>query len=190
MGIQFSENPTIFHVPYGPANSDGTPHTSFVDLKRHPERIPLLPSCVGWPETRDLLQTINAPDAPFMSLAAAQGFSNSTQGDGAIALASFVLFCYADTARNRKSEVQALAEWLRTRLAELIQTASNELDRSLFLDIVLELQPTRFHDDTFDGWSLAVLMAGHGSDAGDARTTWRIGVKALETLLSHDPNEV
>lgn len=184
MGIRLSESPTLFHVPYGPSNSDGTPQTSFVDLKAHPERIPFLPSCVGWPEIRDLLQALNAPKTPFMSLAADQAFSDSGHQGFAIALTSVVLLCYADIGHNRKSIMQDLANDLRTRLSDLIQTACNEMDRTLFLDVVLELQPTRFHDEALDGWSLAVLMAAQGADAAEARTTWRTAVKALQAALS------
>lgn len=184
MGIRLSENPTLFHVPYGPSNSDGTPHTSFVDLKAQPERIPLLPSCVGWPETRDLLQSINAPESPFMSLAADQGFSDPGDAGPTIALTSVLVLCYADVIRNSKTIIKDLADGLRTRLSDSIQTACNELDRSLFVDIVLELQPTRFHVEALDGWSLAVLMAARGESVGEARTTWRIAVKALQGALS------
>ncbi len=98
MGIRIAESPATFHVPYGPLNSDGTPEASFVDLKTHPEWVPVIEPCLGWPETRELLQSINSPTSPLMSLAASQGFTSPGQPEFQVVLTSFVTLCYAEVA--------------------------------------------------------------------------------------------
>jgi hypothetical protein len=75
MAIVVSEGTSLFHVPYGPSISDGSLEASFIDLKTHPNLIPVLPPCMGWPETQELLQLVNAPRSPFMSLAADQSYA-------------------------------------------------------------------------------------------------------------------
>ncbi len=47
MGIDIAEQTETFHVPFGSPNSESTPETSYVDVKAHPEWIPVLPSCLG-----------------------------------------------------------------------------------------------------------------------------------------------
>jgi len=39
MGIDITEQTETFHVPFGSPNSEGTPETSYVDVKAHPEWI-------------------------------------------------------------------------------------------------------------------------------------------------------
>jgi hypothetical protein len=187
MGIRISERDEVFHIPYGLPNSDGTPESSFVDLKANPALVPVLAPCLGWPETRDLLKAVNAPESPLMTLAADQGFTTTEQPEHLVALTSFVTLSYAEVERNRKPAMADLAERLDKRMSAVLQAVSHVLQRTLFLNVTLELQPTIFHHQGLDGWSLTVLMAAYGGDERDARLTWRMGVKALQAALTdHD----
>jgi len=70
MGILLSESSTYFHVPYGQDIAYGSLEARFIDLKANPQMIPVLPPCVGWPETQELLTQINRAQSPYMTLAA------------------------------------------------------------------------------------------------------------------------
>ena len=114
MGISVSESSNVFHVPFSSFNNDGTPEDGFVDLKAHPEWIPVLPSCIGWPEMQSLLHVINAPQTPLMSLAAAQHF---VPGDSSMSrLTSFVVLCPAEPSEQDKPAMKNLADFLRARI--------------------------------------------------------------------------
>ena len=189
MGIVISETDQLFHVPYGPLNHDGTPQESFIDCKTHPEWIPTLPACVGWPETQHLLQTINAPHVPLMSLAAFQNAIASDQPESTCALTSMVSLCYAHISDNEKLHLQSLSQMIRDRLSAFMQAISNERQQTLDLEVLLELQPTKFHHVHIDGWSLTVFFVAHGQDYRQARLTWSTGMQGLEQALSHPPGE-
>lgn len=184
MGINISETDTVFQVPYGLHNSEGTQNYGFVDLKAQPALVAVLPECLGWPETRELLEAINAPATPYMTLGTDQGCSPSDQPELRATLTSYVDLCFADVERNAKEAVRELAEGLHARMSGMLQTASNELELTLFLNVTLELQPTKFRDKGVDGWSLTVWLTAAGRDEGDARATWRIGMKALQLALT------
>lgn len=183
MGIRISQRHDVFHVPYGIPNDEGTPELSFVDLKTHPEWVRVLPPCIGWPETRELLTAINAAESSLMSLATDQAFVRMDHPEQETVLTSFLTLCYASLARNERELLKTLAEFLRGRTSELLQEACELLQRRLVLDMVLELQPTLFHAQRVRAWSLTVLTAAHGADAGAARSTWGIGMKALQEAL-------
>lgn len=183
MGIRISQSDEVFHVPYGILNNDGTPDSTFVDLKSHPEWIPVLPPCVGWPETQALLRAINAPESAFMSLATDQAFTPVSEPNHNIALTSFVTLCYAHLPRNTRETLATLAEFLKDRASDLLQLASDHLQRRLFLDVVIEVRPTMFHLIGVSAWSLTVFTVAYGSDGGAARGTWGVGMKALQEAL-------
>lgn len=184
MGIRISQRDDVFHVPYGIPNNDGTPELNFVDLRAHPEWVPVLPPCVGWPETRGLLRAINAAESSLMSLATDQAFVRVNHPDHKTALTSFITLCYAQLARNEQVALTDLAEFLKGRTSELLQLASDMLKRRLFLDIVLEVQPTIFHVKPVRAWSLTVLTTAYGTDEGAARSTWGLGMRALQEALA------
>ena len=181
MGISVSESSNVFHVPFSSFNNDGTPEDGFVDLKAHPEWIPVLPSCLGWPEMQSLLQVINAPHTPLMSLAAAQHF---VPGDSSRSqLASFVVLCPAEPFEQDKRVIKSLADFLRARIDELMHEASRALKQRLEVEIRLELQPTRFHLHGLDGWSLMVMTYVCADDIREARKLWGMVLRVMETAL-------
>ncbi len=183
MGIYIAEQTETFHVPFGSPNSEGTPEASYVNVKAHPEWIPVLPSCVGWPETQALLKIINSPTSPFMSLAADQGFTWGEAVERQMVLTSFVTLCFADVSLNTKEPIRELAQELQHRLDDLLQRTSNKLGQRLYVQIRLELQPTRFHDHEIEGWSLMILMATSANEKRLARYTWGLGMTALQTAM-------
>lgn len=184
MGIAISELSAVLHIPYGPPKHDGTLEASFVDLKAHPEWVSMLPASLGWPETRGLLRALNRPESPWMSLAAHQDFTTPDDPGFRMALTSFVTMCYADVERNGKRPLVDLAHGLKRRMSDLLQHASDELERTLFLRVLLELQPTTFFQKNLHIWSLTAFLAAYGSDAHDARRTWGVGVRALQEALN------
>jgi len=109
MGILLSERTEIFHVPYGSFIHDGDLNTGFVDLKANLALIPVLSPCIGWPETQELLQSINAPHSPFMSLATHQCFLNGQSRDQPVILISFVTLCLTEITHNEKAMITDLA---------------------------------------------------------------------------------
>jgi hypothetical protein len=186
MPIRISETARVLTVPYGAsalANTDGSPDDRFVDLKANPGWAGVIPPSIGWPETAELLRAVNAPDVPFMTLAADQGVTAVDHEGLKAALVSFVVVCFSEVQRNRKPALNEVAAGVKTRLDDLLSTASDELQRSLDLSVVLELTPTIFRDRQVTGWSLSILMAAYGQDEGDARLIWRIGMMALQQAL-------
>lgn len=183
MGIDIAEQTETFHVPFGSPNSEGTPETSYVDVKAHPEWIPVLPSCLGWPETQALLKIINSPISPFMSLATDQGFTWGEAVERQRVLTSFVAVCFADVSHNIKETIRDFAQALQHRLDTLLQHTCNKLGQRLHVKIRLELQPTRFHDHEFEGWSLMIVMAASANEKRLARYHWRLAMTGLETAI-------
>ena len=188
MGIVISETDKRFHVPYGPLNHDGTPQESFLDCKAHPEWIPTLPACVGWPETQRLLQAINTPDGPWMSLAAFQDVIVSElpgQEEFPCALTSMLSFCYADIQANEKKSFRSVSEGLSDHLSTYMQASSNRLQETLNVEILLELQPTAFHHLQVTGWSLTVYVVSSGDDYVEARSSWCVAIQGLQDWFGH-----
>lgn len=183
MGIYIAEQTETFHVPFGSPNSEGTPEASYVDVKTNPEWIPVLPSCIGWPETQALLKLINSPTSPLMSLAADQGITSGEAVERRLVLTSFVVLCFADASLNSKETIKDFAQELRSQLDNLLQHTSNKLGLRLFLQIRLELQPTRFHLYQLDGWSLMIMMAAPANEKRLARYQWGLGMTALQEAL-------
>ena len=183
MGIYIAEHADTFHVPFGSPNSEGTPEASYVDVKSHPEWIPVLPSCVGWPETQTLLKIINSPTSPFMSLAADQDFTWGEAVERQMVLTSFVALCFADVSLNTKECIQDLAQELQQDLDHRFQHICNKLGQRLHIKVRLELQPTRFHEHDIDGWSLMILMAAPANEKRLARHIWGLGMTALQKAI-------
>ncbi|TFG63201.1 MAG: hypothetical protein E4H32_04725 [Nitrospirales bacterium] len=183
MGILLSERTEIFHVPYGPLCHDGDLNTGFIDLKANLELIPVLPPCIGWPETQDLLRNINAPLSPFMSLATHQSFVDGRHQDQPVMLIFFVTLCLAEITHKHKSIIADLATFLHGQMDHLLQDISESLQQPLHLEIVLESQPTVFHAFEVDGWSLTIFIAASGQEHHRVRGTWGWGVHAFIDAL-------
>ncbi len=183
MGIDITEQTETFHVPFGSPNSEGTPESSYVDVKRHPEWIPVLPSCLGWPETQALLKIINSPISPFMSLATDQEFTWGEAVERQRILTSFVAVCFADVLLNTKETIRDFAQALQHRLDIFLQHTCNKLGQRLHIKIRLELQPTRFHDHESEGWSLMIVIAASANEKRLARYHWGRAMTVLETAM-------
>ena len=190
MGIMLSEGSKQFHVPYGPAISDGSLEARFIDLKANPRMIPVLPPCVGWPETQELLLHINKSPSPFMTLAANQSYAKGPDPKRPVILVSFVTLCFADITHNAKDLVSDLARFLEKQMDEILQDASTMLHQTLDLEIVLEIQPTLFHLHLIEGWSLTVMMIASGQEHHSVRGTWGYGIQTLiDSLKAYAPLE-
>ncbi|MDH3769687.1 MAG: hypothetical protein OET79_01695 [Nitrospirota bacterium] len=190
MGILLSEGSTCFHVPYGPAIIDGSLETRFLDLKTDPQMIPILPPCVGWPETQELLTQINTAQSPFMTLAADQSYANGPDSNRPVILVSFVSLCFAEISHNTKDFLSDLVLYLQHQMNVLLQDVSTILDHTLDLEIILEIQPTQFHHQHIQGWSLTVMMVASGQEHNTVRGTWGYGIHALiDGLNAYAPHE-
>ena len=190
MGIQLSEGSTYFHVPYGPAITDGSLETCFIDLKTHPEMIPILPPCVGWAETQELLTQINKARSPFMTLATDQSYVEGPDPTRPIILASFVTLCFAEISHNTKDLLLDLVRYLQKQMDVLLQDTSTILGQTLDLEIILEIQPTHFHQHQVQGWSLTVMMVSSGQEHYAVRGTWGHGIHSLiDGLNAYAPQE-
>ena len=190
MGIVLSEGSTHFHVPYGPAINDGSLDARFIDLKVHPELIPVLPPCLGWPETQELLNQLNTPDSPFMTLATDQSYTNGSELKKPVILASFVTLCFSEISHNTKGFLSDFAIYLQQQMDEILQEASSMLEQTLDLEIILEIQPTLFHHHQIEGWSLTIMMIASGQEPHAVRGTWGYGIDALiDSVKAYSPKE-
>ena len=190
MDIVLSEGTKKFHVPYGPAISDGSLEARFIDLKTNPEIIPVLPPCVGWPETQELLIQINKSPSPFMTLAADQSYAKGPDPDRPVILVSFVSLCFTEISHNAKDLLSDLVAFLQHQMDEIFQDANTMLGHVLDLEIILEIQPTQFHHHQFEGWSLTIMMIASGEEHHAVRGTWGWGIQALiDGLNAYAPQE-
>ena len=190
MGIVLSEGSKQFHVPYGPINNDGALEARFVDIKTNPQLIPVLPPCVGWPETQELLLQINRAQSPFMTLAADQSYVKGSDLNRPVILVSFVTLCFAEISQNAKDLLSDLVMFLQQQMDELLQDASTMLDQTFDLEIILEIQPTIFHHHAIEGWSLTVMMIASGQEPHTVRGTWGYGIHALiDGLNAYAPQD-
>jgi hypothetical protein len=184
MDIRLSERTEIFHVPYGPVSHDGDLNSGFVDVKTNLTLIPVLPPCIGWPETRELLRSINAPPSPFMSLATDQCFSDVQHQDQPVTLISFVTMCLAEVTHNDKAMITDLATFLQCQMDHLLQEISDSLQQRLHLEVAIESQPTAFYHFEVEGWSLTIFIAASGREHHAVRATWGWGIQALIDALA------
>jgi hypothetical protein len=190
MGILLSESSTDFHVPYGPDITYGSLEAPFIDLKTDPQMIPVLPPCVGWPETQELLTQINTAQSPFMTLAADQSYANGPDTNRPEILVSFVSLCFAEISHNTKDFLSDLVLYLQHQMDAILQEVSTILDHTLDLEIILEIQPTQFHHHHIQGWSLTVMMVASGQEHHTVRGTWGYGIHALiDGLNAYAPHE-
>ncbi len=190
MGILLSEGTNSFHVPYGPAITDGSLDARFIDVKTNPEMIPILPPCIGWPETQELLTKINKPQSPFMSLAADQSYAKGPDPQKPVILVSFVSLCFTEISHNAKDLLSDLAIFLQKQIDDLLHNVSSILNQTLDLEIILEIQPTQFHHHHIEGWSLTVMMVSSGHDHHAVRGTWGYGINALiDGLHAYAPQD-
>jgi len=190
MGISLSEGSTRFHVPYGPTITDGTLEARFINLKTQPQMIPVLPPCVGWPETQKLLTQINKTRSPFMTLAADQSYVKGPDPNRPVILVSFVTLCFAEISHNTKDFLSDLVVYLQQQMDELLQDVSTMLNNSLDLEIILEIQPTQFHHHHIQGWSLMVMMVASGQEYHTVRETWGYGISTLiDGLNAYAPQD-
>ncbi len=190
MDIVLSEGTKEFHVPYGPAISDGSLEARFIDLKTNPQMIPVLPPCVGWPETQELLIQINKARSPFMTLAADQSYAKGPDPDRPVILVSFVSLCFAEISHNAKDLVSDLVNFLQQQMDTILKDASSMLDDTLDLEIILEIQPTQFHHQKIEGWSLTIMMIASGQEHHAVRGTWGYGIHALiDGLNAYAPQD-
>jgi hypothetical protein len=190
MGILISESSTHFHVPYGPDITYGSLEARFIDLKTNPQMIPVLPPCIGWSETQELLTQINTAQSPFMTLAADQSYANGPDTNRPVILVSFVSLCFAEISHNTKDFLSDLVLYLQRQMDALLQDVSTILEHSLDLEIILEIQPTQFHHHHIQGWSLTVMMVASGQDHHTVRETWGYGIHALiDGLTAYAPQE-
>ncbi len=191
MGIVLSEGSKHFHVPYGPAITDGSLEARFIDLRANPQMIPVLTPCVGWPETQELLVQINKPQSPFMTLAADQSYAKGPDHNRPVILVSFVTLCFSEISHNAKDLLSDLVTYLKTHMDDLLQNVSTALDQTLDLEIILEIQPTQFHHYQIAGWSLTVMMIASGQDHHTIRGVWGYGIQSLiESLHAYSPLEI
>jgi hypothetical protein len=190
MGISLSEGSKHFHVPYGPTITDGSLESQFINLKTHPHMIPVLPPCVGWPETQELLTQINKTSSPFMSLAANQQFAKGPDPHRPVILVSFVTLCFEEISHNAKDLLADLVLYLQRQMDELLQDVSTMLNQSLDLEIILEIQPTQFHHHHIQGWNLTVMIVASGQEHYAVRGAWAYGISALiDGLNTYAPQE-
>jgi hypothetical protein len=190
MGISLPEGSKHFHVPYGPTITDGSLESQFINLKTHPHMIPVLPPCVGWPETQELLTQINKTLSPFMSLAANQQFAKGPDPHRPVILVSFVTLCFEEISHNAKDLLADLVLYLQRQMDELLQDVSTMLNQSLDLEIILEIQPTQFHHHHIQGWSLTVMIVASGQEHYAVRGAWAYGISALiDGLNTYAPQE-
>jgi hypothetical protein len=190
MGILLSESSTYFHVPYGPDIIYGSLEARFIDLKTEPQMIPVLPPCVGWPETQELLTQINTARSPFMTLAADQSYADGPDSNRPVILVSFVSLCFAEISHNTKDFLSDLVLYLQHQMDVILQDVSRILDHTLDLEIILEIQPTQFHHHHIQGWSLTVMMIASGQEPPTVRGTWGYGIHALiDGLNTYAPHE-
>jgi hypothetical protein len=179
MGIVLPEGSKQFHVPYGPATSDGSLEARFIDLRMNPHLIPVLPPYLGWPETQELLTRINKKQSPFMTLATDQSYTKGPDPHRPIILVSFVSLCFAEIPHNAKDLLSDLANYLQQQMNDVLQDASTMLEHTMDLEIIIEIQPTQFHFHQIQGWSLTVMMIASGQEHHAVRGTWGWGIQAL-----------
>ena len=190
MGISLSEGSTCFHLPYGPPIDDGTLEAQFINLKLYPHMIPVLPPCIGWPETQELLRQINKSRSPFMTLAADQQYTDGPDPHRPVILVSFVTLCFAEISHNAKDLLSDLVVYLQQQMDELLQDVSTMLNQSLNLEIILEIQPTQFHHHQVQGWSLTIMMIASGQEHYAVRGAWGYGIQTLiDGLNAYAPQE-
>ena len=190
MGIVLSEGSKHFHVPYGPTITDGSLETQFINLKIHPHMIPVLPPCIGWPETQELLTQINKAPSPFLTLAADQEYVKGPDPHRPINLVSFVTLCFEEISHNAKDILSDLVLYLQRQMDEILQDVSMMLSQSLDLEIILEIQPTQYHHHQIQGWSLTVMMIASGQEHYAVRGAWGYGIHALiDGLHAYAPQE-
>jgi hypothetical protein len=133
---------TVDHKPLGVPYlrpSEDTESSSFIDLKKQPERIDEIPEVRSWPELKELVGEINKPFGIFKTLGCAE-FVYRNEGRP-YKILTYVDFCFAETTANAD---HGNFYDLFHRFTEYVGTLKPPDD----LVIKIELRRTAFYNET------------------------------------------
>jgi hypothetical protein len=165
-----------FGVPYARPESDTSSH-SYINLKKHPEQIDLIPEVQDWPELKAAIIRINSVEGPFQTLGCSSWVYHSTDGSGLLKVVSYIGFCQDSIEPNQN--LSAYYGMFHEFSAFL---SKKELPEELHMYFVI--RPTGFHGDMEGvGWSAELGIGADGASVEEARTMPSLAYSLLTEFL-------
>lgn len=175
MLFRISHAPTPIVVPYLRPPDDPQSH-SYIDLKKNPEQLTLIPEISEWPELESTLVELNRPLSPFSTI----GCEKCICGEGPYGVSGYVQFRLEDLslAINENSYVRLLSRLYRKAVAGWPRDDAT---------VELELQKTASDDRDELYWSAALWLIVRGCDTSDrAKMLWSAALRFIrESLLEN-----
>ncbi len=158
-------------IPYARDESDKSSH-SFIDLRKEPEKINLIPEITDWPELRQTIIKLNDPKGLFKTLGCAEFQYENCEKPYIV---TYVGFCFEN------------AEFCLDKFSyyELYHRFTKFVDRGKLPDeltIKMELRYTVFYEgkeENIAGWSMNYYLLGVGAAKEERRKIPNLGYLIL-----------
>jgi len=159
-------------IPY-PAQKrpDGENH-GYLDLKRHPALIKLVPEIQGWPELELFLSDINLPTSIFRTLGCEVGSTQLRNGNTKITSYNDIAFEILEW--NHRDAFVTLWEKFQLYTKDYSNTPAK---------VEFELQQASYNDHRFQGLNLTIWNHGYGETGNFARERWASGLTLVKIFL-------
>jgi hypothetical protein len=172
MHVKVTQNPKPLSIPY---LRYGRPDShSYVDLKRFPDQISVIPEVKGWPELEVTLVELNRPDSPFSTIGCEKQIQETERGYGMSGYVG-VRFEDLETARSKEAHARLFDRFNR-------QVAANWPGDDTHVEF--EMQRTASTDRPMEYWSFSIwLIVREHPAADEAKDRWSIALRAIREFL-------
>lgn len=158
-------------IPYMREESDKSSY-GFIDLRKEPEKINLIPEVTDWPDVKQTVIKLNDPKGLFKTLGCAEfQYENCDRPY----LVTYVGFCF-ENAEFRLDKFNYYE--LFHRLTEFVNGKAFPDE----LTIKMELRRTAFYEEKEEniaGWSMDYFLLGVGTTKNERRRIPNFGYKLL-----------
>ncbi len=162
-------------VPYLRSPNDPNSH-SYVDLKRNPDQLSLIPEIRGWPELEWTLIELNRDGAPFSTIGCEKAICQDS-ATGSHGVSGYVQVRLEDLtlAKDEKSYSRLFHRFVQ-------EAQKGWPDNDTFVEF--EMQPTASHDRDEAYWSFTFwLIVRNCATEPEAREKWSRALKFFREFL-------
>ena len=185
MQVDFSvelghEDPTL-EIPW--ASSDGM--TRYQNLKGNPAALDQVPEAASYPELREFLVEINAPDSKLESAKCDVWSTTEIHPEEEIFGEPWKFGCYMDllfTDPELRESFSHHEQFLKTLCASL----KSKPDISASAEFILRRCFTQKHEKPREGFYFTVYVFGYGRDESQARKCWSTALANVRYALLND----
>lgn len=162
-------------IPYSRPESDKGSY-GFVDLRKKPDQIKLIPELVDWPELRETVIALNSTTGLFKTLGCAEFSYLNEKSPEQSRLISYIEFCFEQLdLRCNKFKYYEIFH----KFTEFVY--DKRLPDELL--IKFELRNTLYYEENISGWCLSYWVLGLGKEKQESRKVPNIGYDLLRQFI-------